>query len=394
MLDQAPRFGVGQAEQLAREHFAFEGRATPLTSERDQNFQIERDDGSRIVLKIANADESRAMIQAQQAVLVHLSSTLTTTPRLIDAVGGSSLVDVRGDDGKGHQAWAITWLPGYPLATATRRTPELYEDCGRQVAALDRALAGFDHPAIHRDFYWDLANGRAIIDQYRQLIVDAELRGALDRLVSEFDRTTAPLLDRLPRGAVHSDLNDYNVLVGGGDDVEARGQRVTGIVDFGDMVYGYRVGDLSVAIAYAILDSDDPLTIASHVVRGYREHIALDDNELASVFGLVALRLCMSACIAADQLRQRPDNLYLGVSQSSIQRMLPKLAAIPFGLARAPRGGRRRERAGECASGRVSSAATPGTGHRFRPTARAEYRVGPERRESVAERRCASERRA
>jgi 4-aminobutyrate aminotransferase-like enzyme/Ser/Thr protein kinase RdoA (MazF antagonist) len=335
MLDQAPRLGVDDAERLAREHFTFEGRATPLTSERDQNFQIERSDGSRIVLKIANANESRAMIEAHQNALVHLSSTLTTTPRLLDAFDGSSLVDVRGEDGKAHQAWAITWLPGHPLATATRRTPELYEDFGRQVAALDRALAGFDHPAIHRDFYWDLANGRAIIDQHGRLIVDAELRGALDHLVSEFDRTTAPLLDRLPRAAVHSDLNDYNVLVGGGDDVETRGQRVTGIVDFGDMVYSYRVGDLAIAIAYAILDSDDPLTIASHVVRGYHEHIVPDDNELACVFGLVALRLCMSACIAADQRRQRPDNLYLGVSQSSIQRMLPRLAAIPFGLAQA-----------------------------------------------------------
>ncbi|MGE5099593.1 MAG: aminotransferase class III-fold pyridoxal phosphate-dependent enzyme, partial [Deltaproteobacteria bacterium] len=62
---------------------------------------------------------------------------------------------------------------------------------------------------------------------------------------------------------------------------------------------------------------------------------ALSDEELASLFGLVALRLCMSACIAADQLRRRPDNLYLGVSQSAIARMLPTLAAVPFGLAHA-----------------------------------------------------------
>jgi 4-aminobutyrate aminotransferase-like enzyme/Ser/Thr protein kinase RdoA (MazF antagonist) len=335
MLGQAPRFDVGDAERLSREHFGFAGSATPLTSERDQNFRIERSHGSRIVLKIANADESRAMLLAQQDALTHLSQTLTTTPRVLRALDGSSLVDVPGRDGKRHQLWAITWLPGHPLATASRRTPELYTDFGRQVAALDRALTGFDHPAIHRDFYWDLANGRAIIDERQRLIVDTELCAALDRLVSEFDRTTAALLERLPLGAVHSDLNDYNVLVGGGNDVETGDQRVTGIVDFGDMVHSYRVADLAIAIAYAILDSDDPLTIASHVVRGYREHMTLDDNELASLFGLVALRLCMSACIAADQLRQRPDNLYLGVSQSSIQRTLPTLAAIPFGLARA-----------------------------------------------------------
>ena len=335
MLDQAPRFDVADAERLARDHFAFAGTATPLTSERDQNFLIERPDGSRIVLKIANAGESRGMLDAQQDALAHLSATLTTTPRVLEAVDGSTLVDVIGPDDKQHRVWAIAWLPGRPLATASRRTSDLYEDFGRQVGALDRALADFDHPAIHRVFYWDLANGRAIIDEHRRLIVDAELRTAIDRLVAEFDRTTAPLLARLPRGAIHSDLNDYNILVGGGDDVETRDQRVTGIVDFGDMVYSYRVGDLAIAIAYAILDSDDPLTVASHMVRGYCAQVTLADEELASLFGLVTLRLCMSACIAADQLRRQPDNLYLGVSQSAIGRMLPRLAAIPLGLAHA-----------------------------------------------------------
>jgi 4-aminobutyrate aminotransferase-like enzyme/Ser/Thr protein kinase RdoA (MazF antagonist) len=335
MLHQTPQFDVAAAERLAREHFGFEGKATPLTSERDQNFLITRTDASRIVLKIANATESKDMVSAQREALNHLAPTLATTPRIVTARNGSSLIEIDGDDGKRHFVWAVSWLPGSPLGDATRRSRALFEDFGRQVGMLDSALSSFDHPAIHRPFYWDLANGCAIIDEHRHLVVDSELRGALDRLVIEFDRTTAPLLSALPRSAIHSDLNDYNVLVGGGDDIENRSQRVTGIVDFGDMVHSYRAGDLAIAIAYAILGSDDPLTVAAHMVRGYREHAPLDENELASLFGLVVLRLCMSVCIAADQLRQRPDNLYLGVSQSAIRRILPKLASVPFGLAHA-----------------------------------------------------------
>jgi len=335
VLEQAPRFDVHDAETIALEVFGLAGAAAPLTSERDQNFLIEGADGSRVVLKIANADESRAMLAAQQDALRHVSPSLVITPRVVPATDGATLSDVPGRDGRSHLVWAITWLPGHPLATARRRTSELYEDLGRQVGALDHALADFDRPAIHREFYWDLANGRTIIDQHRHLVVDAEQRSSLDRLVTEFDRATEPLLSRLPRAVIHSDLNDYNVLVGGGDDLETRDQRISGIVDFGDMVHSYRVADLAIAIAYAILDSDDPLSVASHVVRGYQERVTLDDNELASLFGLVMLRLSMSVCIAADQLRRQPDNLYLGVSQSAIQRMLPKLATIPFALAHA-----------------------------------------------------------
>jgi 4-aminobutyrate aminotransferase-like enzyme len=132
---------------------------------------------------------------------------------------------------------------------------------------------------------------------------------------------------------IHNDLNDHNILVGGGDDLEGRGQTVTGIVDFGDMVHSYRVGEIAIAIAYAMLDRNDPLDVAASVVRGYCERSTLDDNELGALFGLVLLRLCASACIAADQQRQRPDNAYLGISQMAIRRALPMLATIPFGIA-------------------------------------------------------------
>lgn len=334
MIVRTPRFGVEDAERLAREHFGFIGRGTALTSERDQNFLL--DDGSRrIILKIANAAEERSMLEAQQTALGHLSSRIMTTARVVAALDGSLLTEVADADGERHFLWAITWLPGTPFAVATRRSPQLFEDLGRKVGALDRGLADFNHRAIHRDFYWDLSNGRAIVDQHRPLIRDAELGAAIDRLMHEFDRVTAPLVARLPRAAVHGDLNDYNVLVGGGDDVETRDQTVTGIVDFGDMVYSHRVADLAIAIAYAILASADPLTIASHVVRGYREQVTLDDGELAGLFGLIVLRLCMSACIAAEQVRHRPDNEYLAVSQSAIGRALPTLTRIPFALAEA-----------------------------------------------------------
>ena len=101
------------------------------------------------------------------------------------------------------------------------------------------------------------------------------------------------------------------------------------------MVHSYRVGDLAIAIAYAVLGARDPLTVAASIVRGYSSAVTLSSTELAALYGLVALRLCTSACIAAEQTRQRPDNAYLAVSQASIRATLPLLADIPFGLAEA-----------------------------------------------------------
>jgi 4-aminobutyrate aminotransferase-like enzyme/Ser/Thr protein kinase RdoA (MazF antagonist) len=335
MLDTCPRFDLRAAERLAHEQFGIDGRATELTSERDQNFCIESADGARIVLKIANAREDRAMLEAQQRAMMHVAERVPFTPRVLRAVHGASIVTVAGSDEGKHLVWAISWLGGRPVATSARHSPALLEDLGRSIGALEAALAGFDTPAIHRDFYWDLANGRAIVARYRELVTGNELGATLERLISAFDRRTAPLLASLPRAAIHGDPNDYNVLVGGGDDVESRDQRVTGLVDFGDMTYSFRIGDLAIAIAYVVLGESDPLAVAASMLRGYCERMTPTDDELAALFGLVILRLCTSVCIAADQQAQRPDNEYLGVSQSAIARTLPVLAEIPFSLAEA-----------------------------------------------------------
>ena len=335
-LGDAPAFHAASAERIARDLYGVEARAGALPSERDQNFLLETTAGERIVLKIANAGEDRGMIEAQQRALVHLAERgLRSVARVLQTTAGETLADIAAPDGRRHLAWAVSHLPGITLAAMPRRSPDLLQDFGGMIATLRRALADFDHPAIHRDFHWDLANGRAIVAEHRQLIDDDVLGGAIDVLMDRFDVVTAPLLASLPTAAIHNDLNDHNVLVSAGDEPWTRGQRIAGIIDFGDMVHGYAIGDLAIAAAYAMLAGGDPLRTAAAMVGGHHAAMPIAENELGALFGLIALRLCTSACIAAHQRRQRPDNAYLDVSQGAIRDLLPMLATIPFGLAEA-----------------------------------------------------------
>ncbi len=335
LLRESPALSLDTAAALAREHFGIDGRASALPSERDQNFLIVAGGEPSAVLKVASAAEERGILEAQQAALAHLARSVATTPRVFVARHGASLFEIRGDDERSHLAWAVGYLPGKPLAQARHRSPRLFESLGRQLGAIDAAFSSFDHPAVHRDFYWDVANARANVSTHRSMLTAAELGAAIDTLADRFDRHTAPLLDLLPRAVVHGDPNDHNILVGGDADVESRGQTITGIVDLGDMVYSYRVADLAIAMAYVMLDAPDPLAVASRLVRGFSEAVRLGENELAAAFGLATMRLCGSACIAASQLGEKPDHDYLGVSQAAIARTLPRLARIPFGLATA-----------------------------------------------------------
>ena len=334
MVNDAPTFDVSAATRIARDVYGIDAVAEPLPSERDQNFLLTEAAGGRRVLKIANAAEQRELLEAQQAAMAHVARRLPVCPTPLPTLSGDIMTVTRGEDGREHSVWAVSYVPARPLGSVPWRSPALLEQFGRTIASLGTALADFDHPAIHRDFYWDLTNARRVIDEHRALVTDSGLGAAIDTIVERFDRLVRPVLATLPCRAIHGDLNDYNVLVSG-EPTTSQGIEVAGIVDFGDMVYSYAAGDLAIAAAYMLLDAADPLDAYAALVRGHAAVAPLAENELQALFGLSAIRLCASACIAAHQRRQRPDNEYLDVSQASIRRTLPRLAAISFELAEA-----------------------------------------------------------
>jgi Ser/Thr protein kinase RdoA (MazF antagonist) len=102
---------------------------------------------------------------------------------------------------------------------------------------------------------------------------------------------------------------------------------IVGLLDFGDMVYSYTVGNVAIAIAYVVLDKADPREAANKVIEGYQSEFPLLENELETLWPLVLMRLCMSVCLAAYQQRQRPENEYLQISQRAIEENLPRLHA-------------------------------------------------------------------
>jgi 4-aminobutyrate aminotransferase-like enzyme/Ser/Thr protein kinase RdoA (MazF antagonist) len=335
LLKHAPNFNAEAAVRIAQELFGVCATADALPSERDQNFLLRAETGERFVLKIANAMEDRAMLEAQQQAMARVAQEAPICQRIVPTSGGANIAEVQSPAGARHFTWLVTYLPGVPLGSIKRHSSELLFDLGRRIGQLDRSLCRFDHEAVHRDFHWDLANGLRIVREYQQLIADAEMQRLVSSLATDFERNTAPLLPRLRRSVIHNDANDYNVIVGGGDDPYTRNQRVTGVIDFGDMVHSFTVGDLAIAIVYAILDKPDPLAAAAQVVRGYHSEFELKEDEIAAIFGLVCLRLCTSVCMAAYQQQQRPDDDYLAISQQPIRNTLPRLAQIPSRLAEA-----------------------------------------------------------
>lgn len=333
-LKHVPQFTQSQAENLITDLFGVSGSAQALPSERDQNFRITAAGGQQYVLKIANGLEDVDFLDAQQQLLQHLAQTdIDFCPQLFAAKDGSVMPTVEGESGA-HIVRLVSFLAGVPMGNVARHSRELLHDLGHKLGRLDAALVGFEHPAAHHTFHWDLAQGLEVVAQHRHLIQDAEQAALVDQFIADIQTNVAPILPTLRTSVIHNDANDYNVIVGS-NVPDLGNQIVAGIIDFGDMVHSYTVGNLAIAAAYALLDKPDPIAAAAEIVAGYHAAFALTDDELTALFGLINLRLCVSVCMAAVQMAERPDDEYLAISQQPIRNTMPKLAAIPYGLATA-----------------------------------------------------------
>lgn len=327
VLKHTPDLSVDEAKQIAAQHYGIEIKhVRTLPSERDQNFKLTTTDRRRFVLKVANGTEQRAFLEAQTAMISHIAQRVNVVAGPVVAKDGREIVEISRHDSN-HVVRLIPFLEGIPLAAFGYRQSDWVADLGRRTGQFRKALADFDHPAFHRDFYWDLASAHKIVQEGLDQIGDEQLKQEIQHFAVQFKRHAAPIVDSLPKSVIHSDMNDGNVVVDAG--------QVSGVIDFGDAVYSWSIGELAIAIAYAILGQADPLSLAATMVAAHHTESPLREDELAALFGLICMRLCVSAVIASEQQQQRPDDPYLSVSQKPIRRTLPLLKRIPYKIATA-----------------------------------------------------------
>lgn len=316
LLNQQPHFPVESAQEILTRVYGLTGIFSPLPSERDQNFRVAASDGRGYVLKIANRAESRKMLEAEVEASARCA-TAGLCPSVVPTAEGDRIATADG-----HFVRLITLLPGRPMGLLKHQRPSLLADFGRTLGKLSAALQSFDHPAVHRDFHWDLANAERTVAEHFPKVADPVVREHGPKLLVQYRAHAAPLLAGLRQSVIHNDANDFNVIAA------PDGESISGIVDFGDMVFSHTVNELAVALAYVALGKADPLAAMCLVVGGYHREFPLLEAELEALFSLASMRLSVSACLAAQQQSESPGNTYLGISQDPIRATLPKLAAI------------------------------------------------------------------
>jgi 4-aminobutyrate aminotransferase-like enzyme/Ser/Thr protein kinase RdoA (MazF antagonist) len=280
------QFSEQEITQLLVTHYGVNGTIKALEGYDELNYLFSSDDQKKYIVKVANAGHVFSFIEAQAKILAHLGHTE------LASFFQQNLLNVNGEaityfekEGKPFCIRALNYLEGTFWHALKNHSPELFFSLGNLLGSMDNALQNFSHPAMHREYTWDITT--TLNARYKlNAIKDPEKQRMVGYFMQQFETSVSPYLFLLRKGYVHNDANDYNVLT-----IEGR---VSGLIDFGDMVYTAIINNVAVACTYAMLDQPDPIAAACMVIKGYHEKYPLEEKELSLLYYLIAGRLCIS----------------------------------------------------------------------------------------------------
>ena len=304
-----PTFSAQDASRIARDVFGLIGTAVELGSERDQTFLIDGG-GDEGVLKISNIREDPAFLDFERQAIRRIRDVdpelpvAQLRPTLEEQAAGPEAklgpTAVSGPEGS-HYVRLFDRMHGSNPEASGLSGRALW-DYGAMHARLNVALRGFFHPAAGRELLWDLKQATRL-RALTHAISDTRRRSIVERVLDRYDANVAPEWDRLRAQVVHADLSLDNVLV---DDAG----RITGIVDFGDMVHSAEIADVAVAVTSLLRGRAGPdlFRAGRRTVDGYQTRRPLEDVELSLLGDLIAARLVALVVLGAWLVEQHPEN--------------------------------------------------------------------------------------
>ncbi|MFC1760001.1 aminotransferase class III-fold pyridoxal phosphate-dependent enzyme, partial [Candidatus Neomarinimicrobiota bacterium] len=279
----------------------------------NSNYLVKTNDGQYVFKTYLKNTETFALVEAENETLLFLHKTNNKNfPKPI-IFKDSSLVKIIKLDGKEMVCRMLSFLYGELLGSVTP-TKTLYKSLGRFIAQMDLQLQSFNNSTIKaRQWQWDIQYLH-LNKKYIKDIPSAKDRSLIGYFFQQYEENVLPALSELRKSTIHGDANEWNVLVNNG--------KVTGIIDFSDLVYTPLINELAITIAYACLYIGNPLEWASTIIVSYHKVLALEEKEIAILYYLIAARLCVSVCNSAHSKKENPDNKYTLKSEKSVWKLL------------------------------------------------------------------------
>lgn len=294
---------------------------TPLGSELSSTFRA-RAGSELLAVKMQPTDAAELPVQRWRAGVAELLHDAGhPIPALRGALDGSAVGVRQGDPGP----VAVTvseWVDALPygeLPVPGGFGRSLGLAAGRMQADLARA----PRPPHEIDHTWAAHTTPATIAGHLDRVTDDGLR-EIARIALQLHTTlVAPVETELPRALVHQDLHDSNVLAHPDGSIAA-------IIDFDDMLVGWRVAEPAIAAAYLSRHTREPTAAVAEVAEGWETEVPFTAAERQAYLPVVLARLALNAVVWHTRLGDDDRSAYARMrSQGSEAAFRALLALTP-----------------------------------------------------------------
>ncbi len=315
-------FTETEIQHLVKKHYGIIATVKVLPGYEEQNYKLLTKLGQQYILKLSEVKDNLELLHAQAHMMGCLYREIKMGfPIFQKTLSGERIIQVEAQSGRLFYVRVLRFLPGIFFAESQEHTDELLRSLGTFLGKMDRQLQDFNHWGAHRYMDWDLQHVLDLEEALQTITSPADQR-TIAYFLLQFKEEVQPQLPHLRRAVIHNDANDWNVLV------DQQSQQVTGLIDFGDIVYAPLINNLAIAIAYAILDKDDPIKASVPIVQGYHAQYALEEKEVDLLYYLVAARLSMSLLHSGKQKFLDSTNAHHFLTEKPALVLLHKLVSI------------------------------------------------------------------
>ena len=318
-----PAITTEQAADIAATYFGVQAHVIALGSQQDANFLLRDRTGIPIgVLKIANPVFSRIELEAQDAASAFIAAGEgIRTATNIELAGSPPIAQIDGDETLFPRI--ITYLDGGTLSGDAYLRPAQVAGLGALAGRTCRALADFDHPGVDRVMQWDLRHGIRTVELLAEHITDTRQRQVVESAAAGAWQRVAEFADDLPIQVIHGDVTGDNVVCDG-DGIP------DGLIDFGDLVRSWAVGELAVGIASVLFHNGAEPATTLPAIEAFHAVRPLGPAEIEALWPLVVLRAAVLVVSGRQQSSIDAENAYAVAGQNQDWRVFERAIQIPM----------------------------------------------------------------
>ena len=299
------RFPTAAVSDLLQSSYGLSDlEVTSLPGYDDTNFRIITSQGTAYALKMSpDFRTSDGRIPAQLELMTYLKGTSVGSyvPKVIPLKDGRLWEEYK----EGWIGRLLEYIEGELVGYVKDQSEDMWFEVGKAIGQFDACLADYPHGNRFPRSFISMENVLCTLQDRLEYVTNPYDLSCVQFLMAQYETCTLPLLNALPKQVIHNDLHDFNMLW--------HTDRVSGIIDFEDVEYGYRLTDLATMASMAFTQGDDVLKAILPLVKGFHSILPLTAEEIECLLGFIAMRLCIFVVISNLERAERPGNPYLWV---------------------------------------------------------------------------------